>query len=130
MSHWANDYVGLPWSAMGYGPGEFNCWGLYWFVSKKYYNREVPKFQISGHEPAQYMREISREVATNWTLLKAPVDGCAVAMSQHKRIHHVGIFLAVDGGRILHSAEGVGVVCQKIGAVRLTYPLILFYGQL
>ena len=42
-----------------------------------------------------------------------------VEMSLASRPHHVGVYLEVDGGRVLTSVEGAGVVAQSLGSLKL-----------
>lgn len=133
--HWANQYVGKPWTVDGFGPHEFNCWGLLWFIYAKHYGVTLPQYEqisiketITAADKAAYMRVMQEAIQDGtWEHLAIPVDGCAVAMSSHTQIHHVGIFLNVDGGRILHAARGKGVLCQSLPAVRVMYNRIEFY---
>lgn len=128
MKHWANAYVGKKWTVDGYGPECFNCWGLFWWVSEKHYGRQVPKFQISPENKPEYMRVMLEEVLNgNWRKIEKPLDGCAVAMGQNRNICHVGVFLDVDGGRVLHAVKDKGVLCETVTAARIFYPRLEFY---
>jgi cell wall-associated NlpC family hydrolase len=128
--HWAIQYIGKPWTRDGFGPESFHCWGLVVFVSAKHYNVTLPKYGIDARASLAVTREMERaSVSHQWTRLNAPTDGCVVAMSEGTRIRHVGIFLNVDGGRVLHACEKRGVVCEDLRALRagLTWNRIEFY---
>ena len=47
-----------------------------------------------------------------WKLLERAREGDAVLMRQSRHPVHVGIWLAVDGGGVLHAARDIGVVFQ------------------
>ena len=46
------------------------------------------------------------------TLVECPCEGDAVLMRQSRHPVHVGIWLAVDAGGVLHAARDIGVVFQ------------------
>lgn len=118
--HWAQSYLGKPWTVDGFGPTAFHCWGLVWYVYKKHYNVDVPKYlEVTGDQMRAIVRTIkSQKNSTDWAKIPFAIDGCLAGMSSHKSLHHVGVFLKVDGGMILHSCEGKGVVCQPISTIR------------
>ena len=71
------------------------------------------------------------ETTTNWVELATPDDGCAVGLSQSSVIHHIGIWIAADGGKVVHSyeREEKGVVADTIRQLRLKgFRTIKFYG--
>ena len=52
---------------------------------------------------------------SDWVKLKEPIDGCVVALSKNMRIlHHVGIYLAIDRGVLLHATDSGSVIAQSI----------------
>jgi hypothetical protein len=60
--------------------------------------------------PAAFHKIVATEIKTgNWQQLTQPEDGCLVLMSSARIWHHIGIWLAINGGRLLHSSEGCGV---------------------
>lgn len=115
--HWAFQYIGKPWVQGAVGPDSFDCWGLVCFVYKKHYDIELvyPAIDITNH------RVVSRamhEGTINWQRTEVPFDGCAVLLGTNKQFHHVGIYLDVDGGLILHCNQGVGTVAQSVSSLR------------
>lgn len=128
--HWALQYLGLPWTPQGFGPTEFNCWGLVWHIQKERYNREVPKHAfVSPYDRLRLTREMERAThGTEWIQLDKPQEGCVVGLSTSKLVYHVGVYLDIDGGRILHSCEGKGVLAQSLPSLRANgWSLIRFY---
>ena len=47
-----------------------------------------------------------------WRPVECVLEGDAVLMRQSRHPVHVGIWLAVDGGGVLHAARDIGVVFQ------------------
>ena len=48
-----------------------------------------------------------------WQAVEVPREGDAVLMRQSRHPVHVGIWLAVDGGGVLHAARDIGAVFQS-----------------
>jgi hypothetical protein len=123
MDHWANNLVGRPWIPGGRGPAAFDCWGLLVHVYREHYALEVPG-HIGHHSEdlRENIRLYTEELTSGkWVELDAgedPVDGHAVAISAGRRFHHVGVFLDVDGGLILHALQGKGVLAQTAAGLR------------
>lgn len=117
--HWALQYIGLPWKLDAHGPEAFNCWSLVWWVQKKHYGRDVPEHLVPQGEtlvdPLMIMREMhNAERSGKWDKLCEPVDGCVVGLSHREIFHHVGVYVAVDGGLVLHACERKGVLAQPL----------------
>lgn len=116
--HWTTEYLGLSWVSGARGPDAYDCWGL---LVKVYQER----LQISLREHNADFSKVSicdREIAdesAEWERLCIPEDMCAVALSKSvKFLHHVGIYLDIDGGLIMHSHETSGVVIQSVQELR------------
>jgi cell wall-associated NlpC family hydrolase len=115
--HWAINYIGKPWVACGRGPASFDCWGLVWHVYKHVRGVDLPQYPVHPANLLAVAREF-RE-AKGWTALQAPEDLCLVAMSQHGRyLHHVGLWLDVDGGKVLHAWDGQAVIAQSLSSLK------------
>ncbi|MBF0355951.1 MAG: C40 family peptidase [Alphaproteobacteria bacterium] len=113
MPHWAFAYIGLPWSATGDGPGSFHCWALVRHVQKERFGRDLPAipnpedlFAIAKHFRDHPERR-------RWAMAETPQEGDCVLMRQARYPVHVGIWLSVDGGKVLHAIQGLGVVAQS-----------------
>lgn len=94
MTHWVNQYIGLPYSS-------FNCWELVRHIMREHYGRDIPAVVL----PIQDVKG----VADQWQLVTEPRDGDGVLMRNGKA-PHVGVFVDVDGGKVLHSMRKTGVV--------------------
>jgi cell wall-associated NlpC family hydrolase len=117
--HWATQYLGKKWVSGARGPDTFDCWGLVQFVEKKHYNRDLPDFPIDAHALARIAVEIDEQSKNGtWEQIPKPVDGCIVALGHNQRFHHVGLYLEVDGGFILHSLDHHGVLCTPTARLK------------
>lgn len=121
---WVNDYIGLPWVSGGREFPNFDCWGLVRDVYMKQLNTEldVYPYNVADLDPVTktMVRAMVRDLKQDWVELDEPEDLCLVTMSTHKVPHHVGIFLALDGGLVLHSGEHQSACCQTIRQLRHT----------
>lgn len=113
--HWASDLIGKRWKNGGYGPTEFDCWGLYWYVAKTYFLKEVPKFLgVDALNVADVRTAATNALNTgDWIKLDRPLNGCVVAIGPLSLVEHVGVYLDIDNGVILHCMPKAGVLCQK-----------------
>ena len=132
--HWATQYIGRPWVSGARGPEAFDCWGLVRYVYGEHLNVLLPLYPYNAKDVLKVSGTMRTDLATQWQELDEPEDMCLVAMSARKLPHHVGLFLAVDGGLVLHCGEKQNVTCQTIDAIRQTtiYSSLRFfrYGAL
>lgn len=93
--HTLQPYIGRRWSS------EDNCWDM---VREIY--RDILKVTLPPH-PAEALRS----VGSRWFRLDSPVDMCIVAMAaKGHALRHAGVYLAVEGGLVLHCARPFSVV--------------------
>lgn len=118
-------YIGAEWSPDGFGPDKFSCWGLLAVVQAEQFGQKVPDVPLGDVEACKALYKRSME-NNEWRIVKTPVHGDAVLLrgGDHP---HVGLWLENDGGGVLHSLEGHGVVftrksmLRNIGMNRLTF---------
>jgi hypothetical protein len=124
------DYIGKPWEANAKGPEAFDCWGLLVDVYKKQLNLDLPEYpKIDRDSLASLQGGIATILNSDWTAIARPVEYCAVCLSVNtKYAHHVGVFLEVDGGRVLHCTKQGGVLCEPLDSVKSRYNLVNFYA--
>jgi cell wall-associated NlpC family hydrolase len=117
--HWASAYIGLPWSAHGRGPDLFNCWEFVRAVQASQFGRVLPV--ISNPEDMRAMGRTFRDhpERQRWTKVEVPQEGDCVLLRRSRHPIHVGVWLGVDGGGVLHCAQDAGVVFQRPDALRL-----------
>ena len=111
--HWAARYVGLPWIA-----GERDCWAFFRAVQAEHFGRQVQPIDIESYQPRDIVRLFENHPERlRWALTTEPSHGDAVLMARNEHPAHVGLWLA-DIGRVLHCAEGIGVLCQDPTSLR------------
>lgn len=107
-SHDVNFLVGLPYEKGSFGPESFNCWGLLYFVQLNYFKVQIPFAPLEDSEGCRKLFD-DQLGQGSWARLERPEHGCG-ALMRGGETPHVGIYLDIDGGGILHAMEGVGVI--------------------
>lgn len=126
---WVKRYMGRPWISGARGPVAYDCWGLVWHVYGCRFGVVLPAYPgICGANLMAAGRRIDQGRRNyEWQRIDTPEHGCTVAMSQSRRFHHVGIWLDLDGGRILHSRAGAGTLLESIGSLKRSRWRVAFY---
>lgn len=110
MTHWAIAYIGEPWVA-----GEHDCWAFFRRVQADRFGRAVPAIDVNAHSLMACARAVAdNPERANWLPVSSPVEGDAVLMAHSRYPSHVGLWVDVDGGGVLHCVEGAGVIFQTI----------------
>lgn len=121
-----NEYVGRPYLAGGRGPEAYDCWGLLRHLQYRYFGRELPDLRM-GDAVASFAAYERRRATGEWVVIPRPVHG-APALMRAGMHPHVGTWLVVDGGGILHAQEGAGVVWTPANRLNMTgYGRIQYY---
>lgn len=117
-----NTLLGRPYAAQAMGPDAFDCYGLARHLQREFFGRELPLFSL----PADAGRfAIASAIAIHperarWDRVEVPADGNVVVMARQDCGFHMGVWLALDGGVIVHTLEQTGVVIDQ--PFRLTGP--------
>lgn len=125
--HWATQYIGKPWKNGARGPEQFDCWGLLWWIYARHLGITLPLYPVDAKDVDTVNDLISAQTSglpgVSWTEIQAPTDMCAVAVGTVNRFTHVGIYLAVDGGLVLHCADGHSVTAQRVSLLMAHHKL-------
>ena len=116
MNHWAEQYIGLPWESGAQGPEAFDCWAFLRHVQQHHFGRHLPVVQVDELTLGGLRVLLSDGLLKGWERTESPREGDGVLMPRANEIH-VGLWVDIDGGRILHCAEGFGVVAQPVRAI-------------
>ena len=111
--------MGRPYEIGARGPDSFDCWGLLVEVYRAQFGIDLPNLNgITASAALTISREIDLQSREEWEEVERPFDGAAVAMSQRKAFHHVGVFVIADSPRILHAMEGDRVILETVRSLR------------
>lgn len=108
MAHWCESFIGKPWQAGARGPDAYDCWGLL-MAAERLFDVELPD-TFDGVDWVEFGK--------CWDLAAMPVEGDAVLMRRPGH-PHVGVWVAANGGRVLHAMEHVGVVLSDTVYLRM-----------
>lgn len=126
-SHWAVEYIGLP-----YAPPERDCWGFFRSLRAERYGDVLPAVPVPDYRLATVIsafREAEERAA--WAEVPEPVEGDAVLLGRSKHPAHVGMWVAVGGGGVLHCERGCGVVFSDRAALaKAGWSLVRYYRRL
>ncbi len=119
--HWAKQYIitHRPWVNGAQGPDSFDCWGLVRYVYKHHFNIILPTFDID----ANCLKAVALAIADgqqHWQQVESPKDGDVVLLAHAKYPSHIGIWLDVDRGGVLHCVRKAGVVFSDLIKLRLS----------
>lgn len=123
-THWAADYIGQPWVA-----GANDCWSFCRRVWAERFGLSVPVIEVDAAHLAAVTRAfIGHPERVRWAEVDSPVEGDAVLLAHSRFPTHVGIWVGVDGGGVLHCEQASGVVFSSPGALaRCGWGRLAFY---
>lgn len=113
-THWAVALIGTPYRELGNGPDAFDCWGFTRHVQATHYGLPFP--DIERHDGILLAAVFAAHPELrDWVPVARPRDGDVVTSAVDGR-KHIGTWLDVDGGGVLHCVNpgpegGVGGVC-------------------
>lgn len=110
-----NGLLGRPYRAGAMGPEAYDCYGLARHLQTALYGRDLPVFQL----PAEAGRfAVASAIAVHperrrWTNVVHAVDGAIAVMARQDCGFHLGTYVALDGGLIVHTLEQTGVIAER-----------------
>lgn len=118
------------WRGTPYDTVERHCWWLASLVQAELFGRTLPAADpgLVANARARAATMATHPARAEWREIETPVDGALVLMGKVAGAEtHCGVYLAQDGGLILHTDERHGVVLDpplELAAARrwrLTY---------
>jgi len=122
------DYLGKPWESGGNGPDAYDCWGLVRAVYRDH-GIILPVVDVDAHKSLEVRHAFNAGDFTQWEKLNHAQHLAAVLMSKGKQPDHVGVWLHTEGGGVIHSIQGAGVVYNGIRSLSMMgYNVLGFYA--
>lgn len=110
--------IGLPWVAGARGPEAYDCWGLFLAVQRDHFSRDLPEIPVDALDLRAVLNAFSgHPERQRWLSVSKPEEGDAVLMRQSRYPVHIGVWLNIDGGGVLHAVRHAGVVFQTLAAL-------------
>ena len=105
----AASYIGIPWEAGAQGPKSYDCMAFFRHIQGAHFGIEVPAIIAPDYEDPLALSSLflEHEERQRWVSISKPEHGCAVMV---RRPMHIGVWLDIDGGGVLHCVRGAGVV--------------------
>ena len=118
--HWAEAYLtaGIRWHARPDGARRHHCWSFVRLLLARHYGIVVPEAFVNAADAAAVNAAFAGSgIKAGFMPVPAPQDGDVVLMSGNGRATHCGLYLDVDGGRVLHCERGVGVTIDSLASL-------------
>ena len=110
--------IGLPWVVGAAGPDAFDCWGLFVMVQRQCFGRHLPQNPVDATNLRAVLDAFNgHPERKRWQSVDQPTEGDAVLMRQSRYPVHIGVWLEIDGGGVLHAVRHAGVVFQTLAAL-------------
>lgn len=110
--------IGLPWVAGARGPEAYDCWGLFLAVQRQHFGRDLPEIPVDAFNLRAVLDAFTAHPERQrWQPVSEAEEGDAVLMRQSRYPVHIGVWLDIDGGGVLHAVRHAGVVFQTLAAL-------------
>jgi len=119
--HWTNEILSKPWKANTRGPETFDCWGLVHYVYLTQKGIDLPSYlEVNANNRKETTSFIERLNSNSscWKQISIPENFCVCAMSMSDLFSHVGLWLNVDGGIVIHCTKETGVIAEPIRSLK------------
>lgn len=118
---WINDYTDLPHRPGAEGPDAYDCYGLLRTAYRVGYGLELPLLDLDYTNAIAILRALMKHPEwDNWEPIPQPEDGALVRMWRADVPNHIGLYVNVDGGGVLHANRVDGVAFHE----RVELPLL------
>jgi hypothetical protein len=107
----------------GEGPGEFDCWKFARYTQKVLFGRDLPFISLGEYDDniVTWIRLVAKyKTKLNWVETPKAEHGCLVEMSHKQLPYHIGTWLDIHGGGVLHCAKTTGVTFQSLHELRFS----------
>jgi hypothetical protein len=118
-SNFVASYIGRPYSKTG-----LHCWELVRRAQAEIFGRTLPAvIEHPGTKIGVARLMARRDSHPGWRRVDAPAHGAVVFMTRaghgpERAAIHSGIYLALDGGGVLHTDDPHGVVFESLTELR------------
>lgn len=110
MTHWATEYIGLPWEYGARGPRAYDCWNFVCVVMKNNFSIQMPNVEYEPNWKDAAYKLNTAENRKNWREVPKPVEGDITFMGRSRYPVHIGIWINANGSQgVLHCMDRIGV---------------------
>jgi len=110
--------IHVPYAENAQGPDAYDCWGLTRACQREVFGIDLPIIRTDN------IREViaaftDHALADSWKVSPIAMHGALVGLSSAKHLHHIGTWLDLDGGVLLHTVQTSGVLVQDSNELRI-----------
>lgn len=117
---------GYTWAIDGDGPTAFNCWNFLRHIQRKHFRKELPEALLDNEEFLRAMF-VENMQAGVWQPVYPPNHGDAVLLKGGSD-PHVGVYLDIDGGMVLHAMRGFNILATPLRNLSmLSFGRVIYY---
>lgn len=99
----------------------FNCYTLFQLTQSTLYGRHMPDMHEQFTADLRALAKIIRQRDhLHWEAIPEPVDGSLVELAHRNHPHHIGTYIDVDGGKVLHAMGGAGICFDSLLVLKAT----------
>lgn len=92
------------------GPDAYDCWGAAQVIQKRLFNRNMPDIKDPPTDIRRLMVFIhNHEARSQWVRADTKRHGQLVELAHGNHPFHIGVYLDVEGGGIIHSLANIGI---------------------
>jgi len=122
------DYLNCKWEAGANGPDKYDCHHLVIEIKKKFYNQQLPSVEVNANNLFSVIKAIKKnKVWNDFVKLDKPEDGCIVKMFSAEQPNHIGIYIKMDSGGVLHCSQRWNVSFDSVFNLRKVFSNIEFW---
>lgn len=112
--HYIQTLVGTPWERSG-----LHCWKLVVMIQGDVFGRRLPDGPTVAPKLAERREIVSVDPTPfGWAEVPVPIHGAIVRMyrigGNPADVEHTGVYLDLDGGRVIHTNHPHGVVVDTL----------------
>lgn len=114
MSEFAQ-YLGIPWKEGADGPGAYDCMAFTRMIQSRHFGIQMDRVMIADYDDGLGLLALLNSCGerAHWEPVKTPQHGDIVVA---RRPFHIGVWLDIDGGGVLHCLRGAGVIFTRDAA--------------
>jgi cell wall-associated NlpC family hydrolase len=134
MPAWVNEYVGIPFKAMGRDRMGLGCWGMVYLVYREQFGIAVPSYSESHftvYDSNEVGKMIANEVASNGSWVEVERSGLKVGDLVLIRVSHwpahIGIIVDPQEQRFLHVRAGTDSCIDRLDSAMWRHRITGFY---
>jgi hypothetical protein len=87
-------------------------------MQRDHFGRDLPEIPVDALDLRAVLDAFSgHPERQRWQTVSQPEEGDAVLMRQSRYPVHIGVWLNIDGGGVLHAVRHAGVVFQTLAAL-------------